>query len=469
MTLSNIDLLTKIEQLEKENRELQSQLSYFINSADQTSDADHLQFENIQCFQKPNDQINCDPVRAGKLNSDEKSTVSPDVLKEITEERKSKEALIQAKEKAEESNRLKSAFLANMSHEIRTPMNGILGFANMLDDPHLSQSEKKLYVQIINESGQQLLSIINDIIDISKIEAGQISLQEESVCLLSFLQEIQHFFQPRADEKGLKFRLLPPPQMEDTHIRIDQVKLRQVITNLLTNAFKFTHEGFVEFGCLQENNQLQFFVKDSGIGIPAKEQNYIFDRFRQANSTTSTKYGGTGLGLAISKAYIEIMGGTIALKSQEGEGTQFYFSIPFNSSKTQEETPSNQSLTRNWKNRKILIAEDEEFNYLFLEEILRPTGVELIRAENGNKAIQLCREHSDLNLVLMDIKMPNTNGIEATLQIRKFEPDLPIIAQTAYAYPEDRDKALEAGCNDYITKPIDRTILLNLLNNYFGE
>lgn len=374
--------------------------------------------------------------------------------------------LEKAKRKAEESDKLKSAFLANLSHEIRTPMNGIIGFAEMLKDNRISDHEKEEFIDIIRTSGDQLLNIINDIIDISRIETNQISLNEKPVNINVLVTHLYKEFKiSKLKKNEVEFRLTAP-QEENLEITADDTKLKQVLTNLITNSFKFTQKGSVELGYkIKDEHFLEFWVKDTGIGIEKKYHQIIFDRFRQIESPDSKMHSGSGLGLAISKAYIELMGGKIQLHSEQGAGCMFYFTVPNKNGvkiypKKQIEIVSN---TSKMTKEKILVAEDDDVNYFLLQAIFANEPVTLVRAKTGDEAIEFCLNDPDLSLILMDIKMPGKNGLEATLAIKKIRPGLPVIATTAYALTGDREKAIDAGCDEYISKPIVRDDLFALI------
>ncbi|HYX06700.1 MAG TPA: PAS domain S-box protein [Bacteroidales bacterium] len=381
--------------------------------------------------------------------------------------------LIKAKEKAEESDKLKSAFLANMSHEIRTPLNGILGFSQLLNDDAISPELRREYSDIINSNGKVLTNLINDIIDISKIEAGQISLKNEVIALNAFLLELQSVFLSTREMKekpDLKLRLVKTLG-DDVNIISDEVRLRQVLTNLISNAIKFTEVGYVEFGyeLTYDRDFLKFFVIDTGIGFSESKQKVIFDRFMQVDHTSTRKYGGSGLGLAISKGFIDLMGGKIWAESKTGEGSKFYFTVPFRIS--QKETHKKQvsrNITKehNWQGKKLLIVEDDRLSYRYLEEILKRTGALILHASNGKEAIDLANTHKDVDLILMDLQLPEVSGYEATAEIRKFKKELPIIAQTANAMEEDRRRCIEIGFTEYITKPISIDILYSTIEKH---
>jgi len=370
--------------------------------------------------------------------------------------------LLQAKTKAEESDKLKTAFLANMSHEIRTPMNGILGFAEMLNDEFLSEGNRKKYVEIINNNGKMLMSLIDDIIDFAKIEAGQIKILNQEFSLNSLLTQIHASFLSESlkkDKTSVKLRIRKAFANEECYIQSDPNRLRQILTNLVGNAFKFTKEGYIEFGYIApEEGMMDFYVKDTGIGIPEDKIGLIFERFVQADYSRSRKYSGSGLGLAISKGFVELLGGKMWVESKLNEGSTFHFSIPYTPSKKKTQSDIDEKKPKadyNWQNKVFLIAEDDTFSYKLLEGFLKKTNAEILHAEDGKQAVEICRENSKIDLILMDVQMPDMNGIEATKLIKEFRKDLPVIAQTANAIAEEKQKCYEAGCNDFVTKPIN--------------
>ena len=409
-----------------------------------------------------------------RIVAEEKITASEKLLRQQNEEYVSlNEELKAAKEKAEESDRLKSSFLANMSHEIRTPMNGILGFSTFLADPLLATDVREAYVKIINTSCEQLLHIVNDIIDISKIEAGQIDLTESMFDLNDLFSEVFLFYSPVAKEKGVELIIRPLTGRLSDNRRIisDRTKLRQILDNLLSNAVKFTHSGKIYLRCEVKDGFLQFEVEDTGIGIQSELQNAVFERFWQVEKSYTKKYGGTGLGLSITRAYVERMGGTIGLKSELGKGSTFFFKVPYKNSLKEEKELAESHPGGDHaiiKNLTILIVEDEEINWLYLNEILK-SRARTLHALNAKMAIEYIKKYPEIDLVLMDIKLPDINGLELTGIIKKINSKVKVIAQTAYALSGDREKAIEAGCSGYITKPIKRQELLNLISLYSGK
>lgn len=393
--------------------------------------------------------------------------------KEIEEHNLTTAALIKAKEKAEESDRLKSSFLANLSHEIRTPMNAIQGFTELLNTTDLTSHKKDEYISIIRKSGDKLLLIISDIIEISKIDAGQIIPHYTAVNINNFIKELFQTIQVTIpQEKDIELRLIKNNHDSDLHFSTDEVKLLQVMTNLLNNAIKFTEKGYVAFGYeIINETKIKFFVKDTGIGIEKKYQDIIFERFRQIEGDLAIIKGGSGLGLSISKAYVEMLGGKILLESELGKGSLFSFTIPLiKADKTIPITLNGYSkeIMNDGEDRLILIAEDDDINYIYFKEIMSKLKYRLIRACNGKEAVEICTKH-DVQLVLMDIKMPVMDGYEALKEIRLIKPNLQVIAQTSHALHEDKKRINQAGFNGYLTKPIKKEELFHLIESLINN
>ncbi len=388
------------------------------------------------------------------------------------QQKKSEDELREALSKAEESDRLKSAFLANMSHEIRTPMNGILGFASLLKEPGLTGEEIQKYTDVIQISGDRMLNIIDNLIDISKIEAGQMKIYTTSCKVNEQMEYLKMLFLPEAEKKHLSIRILPGLSDEESIIKTDSEKFYAILANLVKNAIKYTHQGTVEMGYVKNDKMLEFYVKDTGIGIPAERQAAIFDRFVQADIEDRQAYEGAGLGLSIAKAFVNMLGGKIWVESVEGEGSTFYFTIPYNpviddkklSAKQTEQ--DKQSDHKKEKQISILIAEDEPVSISYLAEVIKDISYKIYYADNGATALDLFKKNPDINIILMDMKMPVMDGFEATKKIREINKDVVIIAQTAYALKNDREKTLEAGCTDYIAKPVDKNELMRLIRKY---
>ena len=394
------------------------------------------------------------------------------IIRDISERKKWEQDLLIAKEKAEESDRLKTAFLANMSHEIRTPMNGILGFLYLLNSKDLDDSSRQQYTNVVNVSGQRLLNTINDIIEISKIEAGEQEIKNSIFNISEIMQYHIDFFQLQAKQKGITLSIAEQISPELSFVETDKYKLESNLTNLVKNALKFTSQGTIKLGNYLENGSLVFYVKDTGCGIPPNKIETIFERFMQVETGLARSHEGSGLGLTIAKGYVNILGGNIWLQSEVGKGSTFYFSIPYKSSsienypfpEEEKEIPDQYV-----KENTILIAEDDDLSYQYLEVILKQKNIRLFRAKNGLEAIQLLKQNPDISLILMDIKMPEMDGLEATREIRKFNKKIPVIAQTAYALSGDKENSIQAGCNGYLTKPIQPTELFSILDNYLDS
>lgn len=390
-------------------------------------------------------------------------------MSDITDRKKAQTQLELAKSKSEESDKLKTAFLHNISHEIRTPINAILGFSRLLEDDSLPPEKRRRFNQVILSSANNLIAIIDDIVDMAAIEAQQVTLKAEPVDVADLLRTLYVQYAPKAKDKGLAIRCLIEPSLEGVKYMVDQTKLTQVFTNLLNNAFKFTGHGSIMFGVEKDGTGLRFFVKDTGIGIPADMQSRIFERFHQIEHRAKQNTGGMGLGLAICKAYIELMGSVISVNSQLGAGAEFFFSLHLpKTAQPEEQVVANETngASRGGSGNLILIAEDEQTNFMLLSEMLNVLKMSYIRASNGREAVEMCRDNPNLKMVLMDIKMPVLDGLDATRQIREFAPMLPIVAVTAYTYSHGKKQVLEAGCTDYITKPISFNGLKALVTRY---
>ncbi len=396
--------------------------------------------------------------------------ISMDITEKMISERRLKEA----KEKAEESDRLKTAFLANMSHEIRTPMNGIIGFSNLLKNSELTESEREEFLEHITTCGNSLLNLIDDIIDISKIEAGQIKVRLVECNINAILNEICSSFNAIQEKEGkhtFELRLSLGLDEKNSIIQTDPFRLRQIISNLIGNAFKFTFDGFIEFGYILDNqsSMLKFFVKDTGIGIPKEKQEIIFERFGQVLESGTYNHKGTGLGLAISNNLTKLLGGAMWVESEIEKGSTFFFTIPYNRIELKETDKKLENIVDEvveLAGKTILIAEDEDTNFLFFKELFKKSGVKLLWVRTGKDAVDAVRINKDISLVLMDCKMPEMDGFEATIQIKKIKPQLPIIAQTAFAMSDEREKCLSVGSNAYISKPINSNELYAILNKY---
>ena len=398
-----------------------------------------------------------------------------DVLKQLASiyalsiyRRNSENELIKAKEEAEESNKLKTAFLANMSHEIRTPMNSINGFSELLRNTEQPIETQNKYLDIIYKSSNQLLNIINNILDISKLEVGQAKLSEKDYDINQIIFDSLQSFNPDVfNDQEIELKTNLSLEGVESIIKCDGPRLQQVITNLIQNALKFTNKGFIEIGYELVDENIQFHVKDTGLGISPQNIKLIFERFGQAEEGYSRNFQGAGLGLPICKGFVELMGGKIWVESEFNKGSIFYFTIP-----NKPSFPSSISKTRkatnaqyNWKGKKILLVEDETFSQNFMETILLPLGPKIIYAGDGFEAMDKVRQNPDIDVILMDIRLPGIDGIEATKKIRLLGFTKPIIAQTANALPEDKKLCLSAGCNEFVAKPIARLELLATINS----
>jgi len=353
-------------------------------------------------------------------------------------------------------------------------MNQILGFSSFLKDPGLTEIQRDEYIDIIESQSHQLLHIIADIVEISRITTGQIDLKLGIFNLGEMMDELLASFKPKAEQRNLKLRLSKKIKNADALIRGDLVKVKQIISNLIENAIKFTDVGSIDIEYSRAGDKLIIAVKDTGIGIEEQEKQLIFEHFRQIEITSARKYGGIGLGLSISNAYIRMMSGVIRVESEPGKGSIFYVEIPYVSasqgSEYTEKVLQTPVISRpDWKEKTLLIAEDEESNVQFLKAVFRSTGINLLIAVNGLEAVEHCKTHPEIVVVLMDIKMPRMDGLTATKIIKSFHSDLPIIATTAFAMTGEREYILEAGCDDYLPKPLTREDLISKIQKYMNN
>jgi hypothetical protein len=396
-----------------------------------------------------------------------------EVKEDITEKKVKEVELKMALEKAQESDRLKSAFLANMSHEIRTPMNGIIGFSELLKEPKLGGKQQREYLDIIEKSADRMLNIITDIVNISKIEAGQTDLLVTEVNINKEMDFLFSFFKPETDHKNIKLSYYKDLTEDETIVETDREKISSILANIIKNALTFTSEGSIDFGYRRKGDMLEFFVKDTGHGIPDEYREVVFERFRQGSDSLTRHHEGSGLGLSISKAYVEMLGGKIWFESScdgKDHGTEFYFTLPYHpiteATLQDKKEKQNKLEEKGGRKLKILIVEDDDISEMLLKYVLAPIAKNLLVATSGVKAIEICKQNPDVDIIMMDIRIPGMNGYQTTREIRKFNKDVVIIAQTAFAMEEDREKALTAGCNDYISKPIQLDKFKTILQQF---
>ncbi|MBX3042557.1 MAG: PAS domain S-box protein [Candidatus Kapabacteria bacterium] len=445
-------------------------LKFYLEPQETTSALGIPIYNNGECF----GFVGFDAVRRIKIwNDDEVMMLKflADLLYNLQDRFRRQEELVIAKQKAEESDKLKSSFLANMSHEIRTPMNGIIGFAKLVAAKNITDNERKDYLDIIKLSSNRLMELINDILDISKIETGLMEVCNSQIDTNDLLKEIYNFYQHDASTLGLDFKISLDSFFESTYIVSDQAKLHRILSNLVSNAIKFTNEGFVEIGSKLTQEKIEFYVNDTGVGISDSFKPFLFERFRQEDINLNRHHEGAGLGLAICKGLCDLIGAEIYLETKKNVGTRVTVTLPIYQNNLNDITKMSPEhvMIMNWKESVILIAEDDEINFKYIEKLLsKINGVSIVRARNGKEAVELVEAHNEIDLILMDIKMPVLDGLSATKQIRLFKPEMPIIAVTAFAMVQDKKAALEAGCNDYISKPYEAEEILEIINKYLA-
>ncbi|MBS3777267.1 MAG: response regulator, partial [Bacteroidales bacterium] len=397
------------------------------------------------------------------------------IARDITERKQAEKALETAKNKAIESDRLKSTFLMNLSHEIRTPLNGIMGFSQILQEREFPFEKQKEFLNIIHEKADQLLNVLNNLLDLSKIEAGQLNIRQEDCYLNDLMYEIYDVYTlelEKQEKTDISLHYHCGLTREESRLYSDCSRISQILNNLLSNAIKFSEEGTIDFGYkFEEPHQLVFYIKDTGIGIHANKKNEIFEPFRQGDESTSREYEGTGLGLALSKSLVELLGGRIWLESEEGKGSTFYFTMPFSRHKykPEEDQSGVSDYNYNWPGHKVLIVEDDPVSLEFMQEIFSETQVKILSAQTGKEALDHFRENPNISLILMDLRLPDMSGLEVVRKIRSKNTHAPIIAQTAYTMDNDAKKCLEAGCTDYLTKPVDIQAMLNAMNKHLRQ
>lgn len=375
--------------------------------------------------------------------------------------------LIAAKEKAESSNRLKTSFLNNISHEIRTPLNGILGFGQILSEGDFLPEEKEVYLTMLNNSSDRLIDTVTNFLDISLLNSGSQDVFKREINPEDPIITVLRKFEESCLTKNISLTTYLPPNDHSVVILTDSDLLYKILYQLIDNAVKFTKEGTITVGYEKHENEFHYFVKDSGIGITEEVSKSIFGQFIQEDSTDTRRYEGSGLGLSVAKGFVELLGGTIWLDSEKGKGSTFYFSLPGIQQTTLKSIQSNINTSNTLTSKlTLLVAEDNEINFILIKLLLKDDLIEIFHASNGIEAIELCHLHPEISLVLMDLKMPEMDGFEATRQIKSFRRDLPILAVSAYTENEVRLMAMQAGCDDFITKPINKEIIYRKLREF---
>lgn len=397
-----------------------------------------------------------------------------DLERELEEQRNYEEALNEALEREKESNFLKDSFLSNLSFGMRTPMNTIIGYADLLKEKNTNPEQKETYIQVINNSTKMLVNIINDILDISDIEAGSIKLSKEKFEVNALLDDIFNLFNSEKNllhNDKIALNVIKSLENDKSLLNSDRTKIQLILSHLLTNAFKFTEEGKIEFGYTVKEHWIEFFVKDTGMTITEEEEEMIFEKFVIINRPNSRITKDSGLGMTIAKNYVELIGGNIWVETNLEKGTAFYFNIPFerNALTEQKSNLDNTKKEYHWNTKKILIVEDDKSSSKFLQEILKKTGAQILLADNGQKAVDVCMEEKNIDLILMDVQLPIMSGYEASMKIKETYPNIPIIAQTANAFADEKQKAIESGCNYYLTKPINKEKLFLIMETIFNQ
>ena len=396
------------------------------------------------------------------------------VSRDITSLKKVHEELVKAKVEAEASNKLKSSFLANISHEIRTPLNSVVGFANLLLANDLTNETKEEYIEHINHNSEKLLQIIGDIIDLSRLESSQIEITYEEASVNSIVNEIVEDARKiiKRNEKSIIINVINLLEENSDLIFTDRIWLKRVLSHLMDNAVKFTLEGSVRLSYARENDNLVFRIKDTGIGINKENLDHIFEEFRQEIDGHHRPFEGLGVGLTLAKEVIERMGGRIFVQSEKGVGSEFSFSIPYRpaggSTRLRSKITNSEpvSIQAEWSGKICLLVDDNKDVLLYLNRVLSDTGIKTLTARSGIEALEIIRNTPVIDVVLLDMQMPEMNGIEATKEIRKIRKDIPIIAQTAFIFEDDKDIILEAGCDACLIKPIRKDHLLTVMSSF---
>ncbi len=439
-------LIAQVDRLSTEIVDLKAKLTTNTHETEQLKEIIKFQKEELS-------------QRGNKIEENQKQ-VNNEVLKRTSE-------LHTMLEIAEESNKLKTAFLEKISRELRTPLNAILGFINLLNNPDLPDRDRAYYYKYIHDSGNNLLSLIDNIIDFSKLETHELLIEPRRCNITIMLTDLVEKYRNRLVRQNQSVNLIFTKPESDHESLVDCKRVIHIVDQLLNNAIKFTLEGKIELNYQVKDDRHVFQVSDSGIGIDKKYQEIIFERFYQIEPETREAFQGAGLGLTIARGLVELLGGVIALQSEPGKGSVFTFTIPFIGLDHPDAQPHEVSREYNWESKKILIAEDEDSNFHFLEAILKKTKAKIIRAVDGVKFLEIINEIKDIDLVLLDIKMPGINGFNAIKVVRQQKITIPVIAQTAFNQPEDKQMCLDSGCNDYLSKPIDKDLLLTKIARFF--
>ncbi|MEI7501053.1 MAG: PAS domain S-box protein [Bacteroidota bacterium] len=420
---------------------------------------------NIQCLKKNGETFYAD-ISSCFLDMNDRQYVVG-FFRDITERREAEVSLKKALVKAESGNRLKTAFLQNISHEVRTPLNGILGFGNLLAEPDLTSEEKQEFTRHLKVSSDRLINTITDYINISLIATENVQVKPEAVNVNTVLKEVQTKFQSDCDDKNIALKLVIPKDHEHLTLITDPELLSKIISCLMSNAIKFTDHGTVTLGYSIKSQAVEFFVIDTGIGIDAEAHEKIFEPFVHENTSENREHQGSGLGLSIAKGFLQLLGGEGRLESEKGKGAAFFFSLPIEPANIVKDEPIAHPIKHAGMIRPvILLAEDDHSSGRYMEMILKPITSGIFKAPNGHVAVEMCHLHPEISLVFMDLKMPGMDGLEATLQIKSFRNDLPIIAVSAYALSSDKQKALDAGCDDFLSKPVSKRELLEKLKKH---